>query len=142
MTGKGIEGGGTAGDPSRSPRRGFTLIELAIVLVIIAILMTLAITAYRHFANKARFTQAQTALKHLQKTELIHFSDFDRYTDNLVQLDFDPVKYNYYVISVTLLDNGTNFMGHATGIGVMAGDLWHIDRDGDPFQDNIAKGKF
>jgi len=129
-------------EPSRIPRRGFTLIELALALTITAILMALAVVSYRHFANKARFTQAQTALKHLQKTELIYFTEFDRYTDDIVLLDFDPVKYNYYVITVNVLDNGMNFMGHATGIGVMSGDLWHIDRDGEPIQDNIAKGRF
>ena len=127
---------------TRAGRRGFTLIELAIALTITGILLTLAVVGYQHFVNKARFTQAQTVLKHLQKTELLYFSDFDRYTDNVALLDFDPVKYNYYTVSVTLLDNATNFMGHATGTGVMAGDLWHIDREGNPFQDNVAKTKF
>jgi len=135
-------GESTAEEPSRTRSGGFTIVELAIVLTITAILMTLAVVSYQHFANKARFTQAQTVLKHLQKTELIHFTEFGRYTDDVALLDFDPLKYNYYVVSVTVLDNGMNFMGHATGIGAMAGDLWHIDRDGEAFQDNIAKGRF
>lgn len=130
------------GLPSGDLSRGFTLIELALVLTITAILLTIAVVTYNRFANKARFTQAQTALKHLQKTELLYFTDFDRYTDNVALLDFDPVKYNYYTVSVTLLDNATNFLGHATGTGVMAGDLWHIDREGNPFQDNVAKTMF
>lgn len=130
------------GSPEGIFSRGFTIIELALVLTITGILLTMAVVTYRHFANKARFTQAQTALKHLQKTELLYFTEFDRYTDNVALLDFDPVKYNYYVVSVTLLDNATNFMGHATGVGVMAGDLWHIDREGTPFQDNVAKSMF
>lgn len=135
-------GNPASGRSFRNARGGFTLIELALVLTITAILLTMAVVTYQHFANKARFTQAQTALKHLQKTELLYFTEWDRYTDNVALLDFDPVKYNYYVVSVTLLDNATNFLGHATGIGVMAGDLWHVDREGNPFQDNIAKGKF
>jgi len=130
------------GPPPGARSRGFTLIELALVLTITAILATLAVVTYHHFVNKARFTQAQVTLKHLQKTELIYFSDNNRYTDNVVLLDFDPMKYNYYVISVTLTDNGMNFRGDATGVGAMAGDLWHIDRDGPPFQDNAAKAKF
>lgn len=135
------------GEPNGGPpqgifSRGFTLVELAIVLTIIGILGTLAVFTYQHFANKARFTQAQVALKHLQKTELLYFTDYDRYTDNVVLLDFDPVKYDFYTVTVTLLDNATNFVGHATGIGAMEGDLWHIDRDGEPFQDNVAKSTF
>lgn len=129
-------------DGCAAPRRGFTLIELAIVLGILAILATLAIVFYNKAANKARFTEAKTALRHLQKTETIYFTDLDHYTDNTVRLDFDPTKYNYYVISVTLLDNAMNYLGHATGIGVMQGDLWHIGRDGIPYQDNAAKAKF
>jgi len=132
----------SGGFPSGSRFRGFTLIELVIVITITGILLTLAVVTYQHFANKARFTQAQTALKHLQKTELLYFTEFDRYTDDIALLDFDPVKYDYYVITVTLMDNAANFMGHATGIGVMAGDLWHIDRDGEPFQDNSVKSRF
>lgn len=132
----------SGGIPSRSRPRGFTLVELAIALTITGILLTMAIVTYQHFANKARFTQAQTALKHLQKTELLYFTEFDRYTDDIALLDFDPVKYDYYVVSITLMDNAMTFMGHATGVGAMAGDLWHIDREGDPFQDNAAKSKF
>ena len=65
--------------------------------------------------NKARMTQAKTVLGHLTKTEAIYFSDHDRYTDNVVLLDFDPVKYNYYEVSVVLLDNDArNYMGTAT----------------------------
>lgn len=133
---------GAAGEPPRDFRRGFTLIELAIALTITAILLTLSVVVYNRMVNKARFTQAKTVLKHLQKTETIYFTEFDRYTDNTLRLDFDPTKYDYYEVSVTLLDNATNFVGHATGIGAMEGDLWHIERDGDPFQDNAAKATF
>lgn len=126
----------------RAANRGFTIIELALVLTITGILLTLSIVTYQHFANQARFTQAKTALKHLQRTQTIYFTEFGQYTDDVALLDFDPVKYDYYMISVTLLDNAFNFMGHASGVGAMEGDLWHIDPEGSPFQDNAAKAKF
>ena len=97
---------------------------------------------YTKLANKARFTQAKTVLKHLQKTETVYFSENDRYTDNLSLIDFDPVKYPYYEISITLFDNATKYIGTATGVGVMNGDLWTITRDGEPEQDNTAKTLF
>jgi prepilin-type N-terminal cleavage/methylation domain-containing protein len=130
-----------AARPARS-RRGFTLIELALALTITGILLTLAAIVYDRMANKARFTQARTALKHLQKTETLYFTEHGRYTDNTVLLDFDPTRYDYYEISAAVLDNGLSFEGTATGIRAMEGDLWRIDRDGDPFQDNAAKAKF
>jgi len=125
----------------RSANRGFTLIELIIVLLLIGILASMAIYTYRTMINKARMTQAKTVLSHLTKTETAYFSDHDRFTDNIVLLDFDPVKYNYYEVSVVLDNNALNFTGTATGVGVMAGDLWHVTKDTDPYQDNTSPFK-
>ena len=122
--------------------RGFTIIELALVLTIVGILATMAVFTYKKVVNKARFTQAKIALKHLQKMETLHFTNQDTYTDNVVLLDFNPVKYDYYDVSVTLLDNGMNYIGYATGVRAMEGDLWFITRDGEPTQDNVARTMF
>ena len=115
------------------------MIEIAIILMIIGILAVLAINSYRMMVNKARMTQAKIALSHLTKTETIYFSDHDRYTDNVSLLDFDPVKYNYYEISVVLDNDAKNYTGTATGVGVMDNDLWTITKDGQPVQDNSSK---
>jgi prepilin-type N-terminal cleavage/methylation domain-containing protein len=125
----------------RSGGRGFTLIEITIILMIIGILAVLAINSYRMMVNKARMTQAKIALNHLTKTETIYFSDHDRYTDNITLLDFDPVKYNYYEISVALDNDAQDFTGTATGVGIMAGDRWYVTKGGDPFQDNTSPFK-
>jgi len=118
----------------RNGRRGFTLIEITIVLLLIGILATLAMYTYRMMINKARMTQAKTILGHLTKTETTYFSNNDRYTDNMVLLDLDPVKYDYYQISVVLDNDAKNYKGTATGIGSMTGDSWTITKDGQPVQ--------
>lgn len=129
--------------PTRAARTsGFTIVELTIVLLITAILVSLAMYTYNKMVNKARFTQAKTALKHLQKAELIYFSDNSRYTDNLVLIDFDPVRYDYYEVSVTLLDNAMSYIGYAKGVKAMKDDLWTITPGGEASQDNVAKTMF
>jgi len=115
-------------------RRGFTLIELTIVLMLIGILSSIAIYTYRMMINKARMTQAKTVLTHLTKTEAIYYSDHDRYTDNVVLLDFDPVKYPFYQVSVVLDNDARDFTGIATGVGPMTGDWWTITKEGVPLQ--------
>ena len=122
----------------RNGRSGFTLIEITIVLLLIGILAAMAVTTYRMMINKARMTQAKTVLGHLTKTEATYFSDHDQYTDNVVLLDFDPVKYNYYEVSVVLDNDAMNYTGTATGVGVMAGDRWYVTKDRDPYQDNTS----
>jgi prepilin-type N-terminal cleavage/methylation domain-containing protein len=118
----------------RNGRHGFTLIELTIVLLLVGILAAIAISTYRMMVNKARMTQAKTVLSHLTKTETIYFSEHDVYTDNVILLDFDPVKYPYYLVSVVLDNDAKNYTGIATGVDVMAGDWWTITRDGVPVQ--------
>ena len=125
----------------RRDRRGFTLIEIALVLVLVGILAAMAIFAYRNMVNKARMTQAKTVLGHLTKTQATYFSDHDVYTDNMVLLDFDPVKYNYYQVSVVLDNDAKNYTGIAAGVGIMTGDRWYATKDGIPFQDNTSPFK-
>jgi prepilin-type N-terminal cleavage/methylation domain-containing protein len=127
--------------PPRNGPHGFTLIELTIVVALIGILAGLAVYTYRMMINKARMTQAKTVLSHLTKTETIYFSEHDVYTDNLILLDFDPVKYPYYEVSVVLDNDAKNYTGTATGVGIMGGDRWYVTKDRTPFQDNTSPFK-
>ncbi|RJP19644.1 MAG: prepilin-type N-terminal cleavage/methylation domain-containing protein [Deltaproteobacteria bacterium] len=121
---------------------GFTLIELAVVLLITGILAALAVSTYFRMISKARMAQASIVLKHLHKMETVHFSEKNAYTDNVTILDFDPVQYDYYRVTVTIDNTGQDFLGVAEGVGPMAGDRWTIDKDGVPAQDNAARLRF
>jgi prepilin-type N-terminal cleavage/methylation domain-containing protein len=129
---------GPAPAQRRNGRRGFTLIELAVVVLIIGILSSLAVYTYRMMVNKARMTQAKTVLAHLARTEAIFYASYDRYTDNVVKLDFDPMRYPFYQVSVVLDNSAQGFTGYARGVGLMTGDLWFVTQNGNPTQDNTS----
>lgn len=120
-----------AGRAERHRRtRGFTLIELVIVFLIIGVLAATAVYTYRVIINKARRTQAKTVLQHLFRTQTIYFTGNSRYTDQVRELDFDPVRYNFYHVSVTLDNEALHYTGLATGVGPMTGDCWTINDNG------------
>jgi len=121
-----------AGNPCTRSTRGFTLIELMIAILLIGILAGLAVYIYGIMVNKARMSQAPIVLKHLEKAETIFYSDSNRYTDDVKIIDYDPVKYDYYRVTVTVDNTGQDFLGVATGIGPMAGDVWQITKAGVP----------
>lgn len=67
--------------------RGFTLLELLIVVLIISILAGVALPQYKHAVNRARMTQVITAAKALAAAERRYYIENNVYTSNLEELD-------------------------------------------------------
>ena len=67
-------------------RRGFTLIEMLIVLAIIAMLLTLALPRYLRSVDVARETILQDNLKTLRTTIQRYYGDTGRYPESLDDL--------------------------------------------------------
>ncbi|MCB9543568.1 MAG: prepilin-type N-terminal cleavage/methylation domain-containing protein [bacterium] len=59
--------------------RGFTLVELMIVVVIIGVLAVLAITGYRKYTYAARNAEAQQFLGAVRAAQQMYFEAFGRY---------------------------------------------------------------
>lgn len=59
--------------------RGFTLVELMIVVVIIGVLAVLAITGYRKYTYAARNSEAQQFLGAVRAAQEAYFQAFGRY---------------------------------------------------------------
>ena len=64
---------------------GFTIVELLIVIVIIAILAAITIIAYNNAQDRARFSQAQTDLESIQKALGLYKAENDRYPSTINQ---------------------------------------------------------
>ena len=85
--------------------QGFTLIELSIVTVIIAILAAIAIPAYSDYIQRSRRGDATTTLIQIQLAQERHRAENVAYASDLTTLGFSADSLTsdggYYTLSVT-----------------------------------------
>jgi len=63
-------------------RKGFTLVELMIVVAIIGILAAIAIPNFLQFRLKAKTSEAKSNLGAIRSTEVAYFAEWDFYVAN------------------------------------------------------------
>lgn len=86
--------------------RGFTLIELMIVVVIATILISIAIPSYSSYVQRSRRTDAKSALLNLASLEERYYSTQNAYSINPADFGYGgawPVQVGggYYQVTVT-----------------------------------------
>jgi len=75
---------------NKKNQKGFTLIELMIVIAIIGVLAAIALPQYLRFSAKAKRSEAQTILSGLHKTEMSYFSTEDTFPSENPGAGFFP----------------------------------------------------
>jgi len=92
---------------NRGQKKGFTLVELLVVVIIIGILATIAVPQYAKMIEKAKGSEARAILGMIRTGEELHKVEHGIYTDNTdilvvtVPLDSSPEHYFKYDIDAT-----------------------------------------
>lgn len=104
--------------------RGFTLIELMIVVAIVAILAAVAVPAYTSYVLRGKLTEAFSELSGMRVRLEQYYQDNRNYGSTAAACGLGPtytVKYFTYSCNwVTAVGGGTNQFFTATATGVAA----------------------
>ena len=114
---------------ARNAARGFTLIELMIVVAIAAILMAVALPSYRAYVQRSRVPVALDALSAYQTRMEQRYQDVGNYASGSACWASLPTVTNFDV-TCTISASGQGFTATATGSGPMAGYAYTINHTG------------
>ena len=96
---------------SNSKRRGFTLVELLIVVVIIGIIAAIAIPKFQNTKGKAFAASLKSDLKNLSSSQEDYFYYNEQYSPALGSLNFEPSP---GVVLTIVEANGTGWSAKTT----------------------------
>ncbi|SCK18864.1 type IV pilin protein [Vogesella sp. LIG4] len=89
-------------------QQGFTLIELVVVMVVAAILATIAIPAYSQYIQKSRRIDAKNALTAVQLAQEKYRGNNTAYSSSQASLGLTSSSpQGYYTISITTATSST-----------------------------------
>ena len=83
-------------------KKGFTLVELMIVVAIIGILAAIAIPNYIRFQARSKQAEAKSNLKSIFTGQKSFFAEKDRYSESTGDIGFAPERGNRYSYALTL----------------------------------------
>ena len=70
-------------------QQGFTLVEISIVIIILAIITSLVFPSYKKLVGKAKQTEAKTTLQAIYTAQKLYFAENNKYATSLTDLDIE-----------------------------------------------------
>ena len=74
---------------TKQNKKGFTLIEVLVVVLIIGILTSIALPQYTKSVEKSRAMKAVSALKDILTAQQAYYTTYGKYAEDLSELDVD-----------------------------------------------------
>jgi type IV pilus assembly protein PilE len=100
--------------------RGFTLLELMIVVMVMAIIATIAVTQYGRYAYRARRADGQELLMRVANAQERYYATFNKYGDDPVTGDLKlgsvTSEKGYYTVAITKTDLTKDYTATATPV--------------------------
>ena len=115
----------------KEAQKGFTLIEIMIVVAIIGILAAIAMPQYTQYLERARATEATSVIADMRIRIEQHFQDLRSYAGNDAILCVAPVSANtqFFAFNCSVVPTATVYTLSAVGAGAMAGYQYTIDQN-------------
>ncbi len=76
----------------RATRRGFTVVELLLVLVLLGVLVSIALPSYQNHRERVRTTQAKQDIAAMSAIIANHFHDARAYPDSLADVSLGGMR--------------------------------------------------
>ncbi len=127
-------------------KKGFTLVELVIVIVIVGILSVISVPIYRGYVEKAKFTEGQVLVNAIAKAELTYHVKYDCFCDDNggkgYYLDIDSTGNKYFKDWYTQANNNWGAMASVNGVSKLKALDDSSDDDGYDSYVDIHAGYF
>jgi type IV pilus assembly protein PilA len=107
--------------------KGFTLIELMIVVAIIGILAAIAIPNFIKFQARSKQSEAKANLKAMFTAEKAFYQEKDRFSSLVGEVGFAPERNNRYNYSLTV--NATGYDNRSVAVATTATNATGIQAD-------------